>query len=132
MSKLSRHSETKPSRRKTISMKSSALCAHKTLNQVRLLSPPLDVSLPFFSFPCSLDETIAALKKTVLKLCTELDDFQHKIYWQKQQCETLYADGHVIDVTQILLKIVRTANDNAEANVTIMDWILLRFLLHLP
>ena len=97
---------------------------------MRLLSPLLDFSLLFPGFPCSLDETIAALEKTVLKLRTELDDFQHKIHRQKHQCETLYADGHVIDATQLLLRIVRTANDDAEADATIMDWISGEFCLH--
>ena len=51
---------------------------------------------------------------------------------QKRQCETLYADGHVIDAAQLLLRIVRTATDDVKADATIMDWISGEFRLHQP
>ena len=51
---------------------------------------------------------------------------------QKRQCETLYADGHVIDAAQLLLRIVRTATDGVKADATIMDWISGEFRLHQP
>ena len=111
-------------------MKPSAPCAHKTLNQVCLWSPSLNFCLPFFGCPHPSDETIAVLKETVLELCTKLDDSQHKIYMQKYQCETLYADGHVIDAAQLVLEIVRTATDAVKDDTTIMDWISGEFRLH--
>ena len=119
-------------KRKTTSTKSLAPCAYKTPDQVRLLSLLLNFSLPLFGFPCSLDETIAVLEKTVLELRTELADSQHKIHRQKHQCEALYADGHVIDAAQLLLKIVRTTADDVKVDATIMDWISGEFCLRQP
>ena len=108
-----------------------ASCVHKTLNQVRSLSPELNLALPFFGCPWSSDETNAVLEKTVLELRTELDSHR-KIHQQKYQCEILYADGHVRDAAQLLLEIVRTAADDIKADPTIMDWISGEFRLHQP
>ena len=96
-----------------------------------LLSPSLNFSLPFFGCACSSDETIAALERTVLELRTELDS-QRKTHLQKHQCETLYADGRVVDAAQLLLEIVGTASDDVKTDATITDWISGEFRLHQP
>ena len=75
---------------------------------------------------------IANLKKIVQELRTELSNSQQKAdsltkilctHRQKHQCETLYADGHVIDAAQVLFEIVRTASDEVKADTLIGDWL---------
>lgn len=77
-------------------------------------------------------ERIANLENTVQVLRTELADSQQKTdrltkvlfaHQQKHQCESLYADGHVMDAAQVLLEIARTAGDEVKADEIIMEWL---------
>ena len=75
----------------------------------------------------------------VQELRTELSSSQQKAdrltkivcaHRQKHQCETLYADGNIIDAVQILLEIVRTASDEVKADTLIGDWLSGEFRYH--
>ena len=88
-----------------------------------------------------LDETVANHAKTVQTLRTELTDSRQKVdslteilcvHRQKYMCESLYADGHVMDAAQLVLEIVRTATDDVKADATIMDRISGGFCFHQP
>ena len=72
----------------------------------------------------------------VQQIRIEIADSQHKIdsltgllsaHRQKHQCETLYADGRIIDAAQVLLEIERTTGDDVKADTLIMDWLSGRF-----
>ena len=92
----------------------------------------------FLGCPRSSDETIANHEKTVQTLRTELTDSRQKVdslskilcvHQQKYICESLYADGHVMDASQSLLEIMRTATDDVKPDTTVMDWISGEFRL---
>ena len=48
---------------------------------------------------------------------------------KKHECETLYADGHVIDVTKSLLDITRFVND-VESDAILVNWLPGEFHRH--
>ena len=74
----------------------SSLCAQDSESSAFVVTLA-KLFLTIFGCPCSSDETIAILENTVLEHRTKRADSQHKIYRQKHQYETLYADGHVMD-----------------------------------
>ena len=80
----------------------------------------------------NLNETIISLRAQNSTLRTDLIDSRHKadslakllsVHRHKYMCESLYADGRVIDASQSLLEIIRTATDDVKADTTVMDWI---------
>ncbi|KAI9571641.1 hypothetical protein HD554DRAFT_2168897 [Boletus coccyginus] len=87
----------------------------------------------------SLNETISSLCAD-LRTCddssnallVQLADAQHKAdglirinraHEQKHQCESLYAQGHIRNAAECLLKIVNTTDDDVRENKFITDWL---------
>ena len=84
-------------------------------------------------------EIIENLEKTVRDLCTKLATSEKKVdnlneilcaHQQKHECETLYANGHVLDAAQCLLDIKNTASDDVKADKIIMNWLSGEFRHH--
>ena len=87
----------------------------------------------------SLNETISALRADLRTrddssnaLLIQLANTQHKadslikincVHEQKHQCESLYAQGHIGDATECLLKIMNTIDDDVRENKLLMDWL---------
>ena len=117
---------------------------------MRFLLPSLTLSQPIFGCPSPLDEKRANLETTILELRTVLADSQHnadahiqqlrtelndsqqkidsltrvlRVHQLKDQCETLYADGHAVDTAQLLLEIVKTASEDVTAGTIIVEWL---------
>ena len=90
------------------------------------------LSLINYGYSYSSGETIADRERTAQILHTELTDLrQHadsltkilRVYQQKHQCETLYADGCIMAAAQLFFEIVRTASDSVKVDTIITDWI---------
>ena len=54
-----------------------------------------------------------------------MDDLAHiiRVHEQKHQCETLYAEGHIIGAAVSLLQIKNTASAAVRGYAFITDWI---------
>ena len=86
---------------------------------------------------------IAHLETTIQQLHTQLSDSQQNAkielassqlvvhaHRRKHECETLYANGHVIDAAKSLLDITKSITDDVKSDVIIMDWLSGRFRRH--
>ncbi|KAH0831375.1 hypothetical protein J3R83DRAFT_14038 [Lanmaoa asiatica] len=78
-----------------------------------------------------LDSTIARLEQTVQQLRTQHANSQHRAdslsrilraHEQKHQCETLYAEGRIMDAALSLLEIINTVGEEVRTNNLLMDW----------
>ena len=83
-------------------------------------------------------EITEGLEKTVRDLCTKLAASEKKadslneilcVHQRKHGCETLYANGHLLDAAQCLLDIMNTASD-VKADKIIMNWLSGEFRHH--
>lgn len=72
------------------------------------------------------------LEKTVQELRTQLTHSQQRAdgfakildaHRQKHACETLYADGHVMDAAKSLVDITKSIDDDVKTDTIIMDWL---------
>ena len=91
-------------------------------------------------------EAITDFKTTIQQLRTQLSDSQQnakqlstelsssrqviRAHQQKHECETLYANGHVVDAANSLLDITRSINDDVKSDAIIMDWLSGEFCCH--
>ena len=82
--------------------------------------------------PYSPDEEKADFEKTIQQLRAELAESRQKAdrfdkildaQRQKQQCETLYGDGHVIEAAQSLLKFAETTSEVVKDDPLIGAWL---------
>ena len=87
----------------------------------------------------SLNETISALRADLRTrddcsntLLVQLADAQHKAdslirinhaHEQKHRCESLYAQGHIGDAAECLLKIANTIDNDVRENKLLTDWL---------
>ena len=72
-----------------------------------------------------LDGRIAHLEKTVTVLQGERDGIN--LTMQSRQCETLCAQGRILDAARILIKITNSLGRSAAANEFIVAWITGKF-----
>ena len=91
---------------------------------------------PFESVSGRQVEEITRLETTIQLLRIQLSDSQQnaktelassqlvvRVHRQKHECETLYADGHVIDAAKSLLDVTKSVTDDVKSDAIIMDWL---------
>ncbi|KAI9455065.1 hypothetical protein HD554DRAFT_299997 [Boletus coccyginus] len=82
--------------------------------------------------PCPLGGRITHLEQTIQELHVQLAEAERKAdrlirinhaHEQKDQCESMYAQGRIHVAAKCLLEIVNTVNNDVRTNKFIFDWL---------